>query len=144
MLFTRDFNSRSSRIKPVTEQGKFSGALAHHDPVIKARIGGGPQNAKYTLKLLGKNNLGQEKICSNICSAGVFSLLADETKDIGKCEQLAIAIRYVNAETKKIHENFLTYVEAASLDAESLSTYLLDTLYKLNLDPKNMGMMGPV
>ena len=87
-------------------------------------------------------NLVHEKICSNIRSAGVFSLLADETKDIGKCEQLAIVIRYVNAETKKIHENLLTYVEAASLDAESLSTYLLDTLYKLNLDPKNIVCQG--
>ena len=84
-------------------------------------------------------NLVQEKICSNIRSAGVFSLLADETKDISKCEQLAIVIRYVHAEIKKVHENFF---EAASLDAESLSTYLLDTLYKLKLDPKNIVSQG--
>ena len=70
-------------------------------------------------------NLVQEKICSNICSVGVFSLLADETKDIGKCEQLAIVIRYVNAETKKIHENFLTYVEAASEFIDLLTGHII-------------------
>lgn len=51
----------------------------------------------------------------------------------------AIVIWYVHAETKSkryIHEKILTYVE---VDAETtLSTYLLDALYKLKLDPKNI------
>ena len=68
----------------------------------------------------------QEKICSDVQSAGVFSLLADETKDISKREQLAIVLRYVNSETNNIHESFLTYVEATSLNAESLSARCLE------------------
>ena len=84
----------------------------------------------------------QEVICNNICAAGFYSLLADETKDISKREQLAVVLRYVDPEKASIHEHFLTYVEAKSLDAESLTSYLLKTLYDLKLDPIGIVSQG--
>ena len=54
----------------------------------------------------------------------LFSLLADESKDCSKQEQLAMILRYVD-DKAIIHENFLTYVQATSLTAESLAAYLV-------------------
>jgi len=46
------------------------------------------------------------KICSSAKKAGIYSVLADETKDCSKVEQLSIVIRYVDVETAAIHERF--------------------------------------
>lgn len=46
---------------------------------------------------------------------GMYSVLADETKDNSKVEQLAIVIRYLNIDTATQHEQFLTYVKAAMI-----------------------------
>ena len=73
-----------------------------------------------------------------IKNAGVYSILADETKDCSKRENLAIVLRYVDTESATVFERFLTYVEATSLNAESLSKYILDTLKEHGLDPQNI------
>ena len=54
----------------------------------------------------------------------MFSILADETKDASKHEQMCFVVRFVNMSKGEIHEHFLTYVEAKSLNAASLSTYM--------------------
>ena len=63
-----------------------------------------------------------------------ISLLADESKDTSKKEQLAIVVRYVN-EKAIIRERFLTFVEATSLTAEKLTTCLVSSLTEHGLDP---------
>lgn len=101
----------------------------------------GPRNACYTspeiqnelLQIMG--SVVREKICTAVKKAGVYSVLADETKDCSKQEQLAVVIRYVDKETAAQHEHFITYVQATSLNAQSLSTYILDTLNHNGLDP---------
>lgn len=51
----------------------------------------------------------------------MYSILGDEYKDCSKREQLAIVVRYVDVDLATVFEHFLTYVEATSLNAESLS-----------------------
>ena len=122
--------------------------LAHHDPVIEHRLSDGPRNAAYTspdiqntlLRIMG--NTVRKHICLAVQKAGVFSILADESKDCSKREQMAIVVRYVDADSATVFERFLTYVEATSLDAESLSAYILDTLKQHNLDPENIVSQG--
>ena len=70
----------------------------------------------------------RESICDKIRKAEVFSVLADETKDFSKKEQLSIVLRYVDIETAIQHEHFISYIEATSLNAESLSSYITATL----------------
>ena len=70
--------------------------------------------------------------------AGPFSIMPDECKDASKREQLAMAIRYVEAMTGTVHEHFLTYVEVSSLTADSLTAYLIETLKEHSLDPKHI------
>ena len=77
----------------------------------------------------------RKKICTSVQKAGLFSILADESKDCCKREQLAIVLRYVDLQTSTIFENFLIFVEAVSLDAKGLSCYILDTLTQYGLDP---------
>ena len=68
-------------------------------------------------------------------NAGIFSILADETKDVSKQVQLVIVLRYVDMSTCTVHERFLTFVVAESLNAEGFSDYIIKTLKEHNLDP---------
>ena len=113
--------------------------LAAHDSVVLQRLQKGPRNAMYTsveiqntlLHIMGE--MVRKQVCTEVRDAEFYSILADETKDCCKTEQMAIVVRYVEA---RIHERFLTFVEASCLDAGSLTEYMLDTLrnYNLNLD----------
>ena len=69
----------------------------------------------------------------------MYSILADESKDCSKTEQSAIVIRYVSVKDGTVHERFLTFVEASSLDAKSLTEYILTTL---NLDMEALVSQG--
>ena len=64
--------------------------------------------------------------------AGVFSILADECKDLSKREQMSIVVRYVDNKAT-VYEHFLTFVELVSLTAESLAKCILNTLQELHL-----------
>ena len=107
--------------------------VASQDTTVQERLLCGPRNAVYTSPDIQNSllnvmaNMVRKKICNAVREAGVFSLLADESKDCSKQEQLAIILRYVD-DKAIIHENFLTYVQATSLTAESLAAYLVDTL----------------
>ncbi len=74
----------------------------------------------------------------------MFSILADETKDASKHEQMCFVVRFVNMSKGEIHEHFLTYVEAKSLNAASLSTYMYikDLLCKFDLDFLKIASQG--
>ena len=112
------------------------------------RLTGGPRNATYTspevqnLLLNIMATMVWKKICNAVQSAGPFSLLADESKDVSKTEQLTVALRYVDVSCGSIHEHFLTFVPTTNFSAQSLSKYLLDTLKEHQLNPKQMVSQG--
>ena len=122
--------------------------VATHDTVINERFKNGPKNAKYTspdiqntlINVMG--GMVQELICSSVRKASAYSVLADETKDCSKKEQLAIVVRYVDVEAAKLYEHFITYVEATALDANSLSAFILDALRENELDPQCIVSQG--
>ncbi|KAI6651115.1 Zinc finger MYM-type protein 1-like [Oopsacas minuta] len=113
--------------------------IGNHDPIIQHRLEHGPQNPIYRspevqnllLNIMG--DMLRIKICDSVRKANFFSLLADESKDESKKEQLAIIVRYVD-DKANIHGRSLTFVDATSLTAESLTTYLISTLNKHGLD----------
>ena len=80
----------------------------------------------------------QEKNCSAAKKASIYSVLADETKDCSKEEQLSLVIRYVDIDTANQHERFLTYIQASSLNAKRLSSYILTALHNHGLDSSNI------
>ena len=76
--------------------------LAKRDSVVMERLTGGPRNATYTspevqnLLLNIMATMVRKKTCNAVQSAGPFSLLADESKDVRKTEHLTVALRYVD------------------------------------------------
>lgn len=90
----------------------------------------GPKNAVYTsadiqnelLDVMGA--IIRSKISSSVQKAGVYSILADETKDCSRREQLAIVLRYVDIETATISERLLNYVEAKKIECRKPNIYL--------------------
>ena len=121
--------------------------VADHDTVVKDKLKIGPRNAVYTspniqnslINILG--DMVRNVVCSGVEEAGFFSLLADETKDCSKREQMSIVLRYVD-DAAVIHEHFLTYVEAVGLTAEKLTEYIINVLDRFKLDPQCMVSQG--
>ena len=80
--------------------------IANHDDAVHHRVTDGPGNATYLsadiqnelLNVMG--DLVRKKKCSDAQKAGLYSVLADETRDCSRKEQLAIVLRYVNAENR--------------------------------------------
>ena len=52
----------------------------------------------------------RQQICTHVQHAGYYSILADETKDMIKQEQLSIVLRYIDhdGEVPSVAEQFLT------------------------------------
>ena len=121
--------------------------VAKHDPIVQERLTQGPKNATYTLPgiqneiLRTMAGMVQAEICAAVNEAGVFSILADESKDCCKVEQLAIVLRYVDDFAVQ-NERFLTYVEVKSLSAEGLASDILKTLRQHKLDPSAIVSQG--
>ena len=76
--------------------------VARHDPVIAERIRYGPENAKYThhtiqnalLDIIKDVDMTLEQIQEEVRKAVYFTVLADESKDASKKEQVVVAVRY--------------------------------------------------
>ena len=68
--------------------------------------------------------------------AKFFTVLADETKDISKCEQLSIAFQYVHH--SKTIERFVGYSLASDLSARSLANYITAKMTNLQLNPDHL------
>ena len=85
--------------------------VASHDPVVQQRLSEGPRNAVYMspeiqntlLHIMGEMVTG--KVCSEVLDTGMFSVLAGETKDCSKSEQMAIVLRYADVKMATIHES---------------------------------------
>ena len=69
--------------------------ISNHDQIVRKRIKEGPQNSKYTSPEIQNELLGAmgdmvlQTISNEVQKAGIYSLLADETKDISRKEQLS-------------------------------------------------------
>ena len=123
------------------------GYTAKHDKIVADRLREGPRNAVYTAPAIQNQVLGilgsmvRKMVCNGAKQAGVFSVLADETKDISKKEQMSITLRYVDAKAV-IREHFLTFVHAVCVNAESLTEYIVTTLRSHQLDLNSIVSQG--
>lgn len=72
-----------------------------------------------------------EQITEQISAAGYCAVLADETKDVSRKEQLSVCVRYLYAGA--VVERFVGFVEAKKLDAASLVALIEDKLAALHV-----------
>ncbi|XP_060855033.1 52 kDa repressor of the inhibitor of the protein kinase-like [Metopolophium dirhodum] len=82
-------------------------------------------------------NFIQENVVNRIKYAGFFTILADETQDISRYEQLALCIRYVDdssADNVFIREDFLEFLHVKDVTASALATTIMQCIMTLGLD----------
>ena len=122
--------------------------VSNHDSVVKNRLHVGPRNALYTshsiqdelLKILSNNVV--HTICEQVKEAGFYSIIADESRDTAKQEQMLFAVRYVDMTDGCVQEHFLTFIQAQSLDALSLSSYIKQLISTYDFDTNKMVSQG--
>ena len=78
------------------------------------------------------NSVVQRSIITEVNKARCFSLLADETTDVSRKEQLTVCLRYVRPDFT-IRERFLCFAEAPNLTGMGLSVQLLSILRESNV-----------
>lgn len=94
--------------------------LARYDDVLKIHLLSGPKNAQYL------SNRIQNDLISSIHSVMIkkiksdfensfIPLMADETSDVGHCEQLSVVERYFNQEINRPLETFVALKKMTSV-----------------------------
>ncbi|XP_069461338.1 zinc finger MYM-type protein 1-like [Ambystoma mexicanum] len=109
--------------------------LAERDSIGKKL--NGPRNARYLHPSIQRELLSIMAALLRECipespKGSPFSILADETKALSKTEQLFVVVKYFH--NNSVHERFLKFYKADSLDAESLTCYIFNVLSSLGID----------
>ncbi|GBM63244.1 hypothetical protein AVEN_52647-1 [Araneus ventricosus] len=87
-------------------------------------------------------HLIQSRIVRNARKSIFYSVFADETTDICQIEQFSLCVRYVEDQSYKIREDFLTFVPVSDVTGAGLANTVLETLSILGLDLKKMRGQG--
>lgn len=113
--------------------------IAHHDALVKHRLTT-IHNAKYTSKTIQNEVLDclaemvRSEITEEVKNSEFFSVMADETKDVSKKEQISFVLRYYY--NGAIKESFLHFECAERLDAAGLTEKIVHLLERHGLDYK--------
>ncbi|CAC5376291.1 unnamed protein product [Mytilus coruscus] len=104
--------------KKKIEDGNFSRFLqwkANDVPILKSHLENAPYNAQYTSpdiqnELISSCGLQiKNTILKKVKEAKWFSIMADESTDVGTKEQMALCIRYVDR-TATVFEDFIGFI----------------------------------
>ena len=93
------------------------------------------QKSKIAFYIIIMGDMVGKMVCDGVKNAGIFTLMADESKDYSKNEQFSTVFRYVDVDTGVMYERFLTFVHATSCNAVSLTCYIKEILNKYQIDP---------
>lgn len=119
-------------------KGNFMAILetvAHHDKAVEKRLTS-IHNAKYTSKTIQNEILScLADMVRNEITEEVFSIMADETKDVKKTEQIYLVLRYYF--NGAVQESFLHFESAERLDAAGLTNKIIHILESHGLEYKN-------
>jgi Domain of unknown function (DUF4371)/hAT family C-terminal dimerisation region len=77
------------------------------------------------------------KLTEDIRGHEYFALIADETTDISRIEQLSLCIRHVDA-SFEIHDDFVGMYAIPRTDAVTITSVIKDSMCRLNLSLANM------
>ena len=81
------------------------------------------------------------KITTNVVTAKYYALIADETTDVARKQQMSISLRWIDS-LFAIHEDFVGMYEVEKADAVHLSGMLLDAIKRFGLDISNIRGQG--
>lgn len=117
------------------------------DKILENHLATCSKTAKYTshqiqnqlIELCG--SVIRQHIINEVSESVAFSVLADETADIAGKEQLSIGIRYLDS-SNVVNEHFLGFTELKAMDAQTISSAILNTLRALKLNLNNLVGLG--
>ena len=113
--------------------------VGQHDLVVRKKLSAkkafytSPQIQNEIIQI--QSGLIQSDLAAEVREAGMFSLLADESKDLGKHEQVSISVRYWHSGA--VRDAFLSFVSAEALTAESLTVDIVKAVEDLGLSLLN-------
>lgn len=121
------------------------------DVILKNHLEKSRKNAKYIssgiqnelIAICGK--IIQETIVKEVNGIGFFSVLADETTDISRTEQMTLCVRYISTDNGKHHfvqEQFLGFTPVKDATGKGLANLIIKSLQELGLECKNLVGQG--
>ena len=131
--------------EPVKNDGNFRTLLRYRmkdDPIMKEVFEKSAGNTQYcspriqneAIDICGLLITG--KIVDQVKPARFFTILADETTDISRQEQMALGLRFLDSETFQIREEFVEFAVVEDLRGESLGQFIISRMEKLGLNMK--------
>ena len=136
------FNAVDESVYGDINQGNFRALLAFRvdcgDKVLESHLTSSGRNATYISKTTQNEliscigELMIKFVVNRVKAAKYFSVLADETTDAGRKEQLSICVRYVGG--GKLCEEFLGFSEVTDLTGHGLGNKIMHELESRNLD----------
>ena len=114
--------------------------ISKHNPLVAKKMNGAG-NAKYISNTIQNevleclSDMVREEIIKEVKESKVFSVIADETKDLKKKEQLSLVLRYYY--NGAVHESFLDFQRASELDAVGISQKIVQCLERYGLEYKS-------
>lgn len=140
--------------EPDINDGNFRALLrmrAKTDTLLKSHLEKSGLNAKYIsptvqnefIRICG--SIIKKNIVQSITESGMFSILADETTDVSRIEQMTLCIRYIDLNKNGEHvvkEDFLGFVPVKILTGKGLSVLILETLRDLGINCSMMVGQG--
>ncbi|GBN84085.1 repressor of the inhibitor of the protein kinase [Araneus ventricosus] len=146
------YGGRIGLEEPEKEYGNFRSLLSYRansgDNDLKDQLTNSGGRSMYTSSFIQNeliNTFGyliQSEIVRNVRKSIFYSVLADKTTDISQIEQFSLCVRYVEDQSYKIREDFLTFVPVYDVTSAGLANTVLETLSILGLDLKQMRGQG--
>lgn len=144
---SKDTGRISADEEPETNDGNFRALLRYRaktDQNLRNHLENAAKNAMCISNRIQNeiiiicHNMIQQQIVDKVNQSKDFSILADETADIGGKEQLLICVRYLDIDngTNKfqIREDFLSFVPVNDLTGKGLSDVIFNFLESSGLD----------
>ena len=115
--------------------------LSRNNDIVRAKLTSGPKKATWLghdiqnslIALLG--NRVRTMIKREVQSSRFYTLMADETKDVSKSEQLSLVLRYLH--NGITHERFISFTQCNELNSEAIFSYIMTGLQDIDIDISN-------
>ncbi|XP_057793166.1 uncharacterized protein LOC131009775 [Salvia miltiorrhiza] len=119
----------------------------HNEVITKVTFENAPGNCQLISPIIQKDiiNCCAKETTKRIVEElgdGYFAILADESSDVSRKEQLALCLRYVEGKMEKVVERFLGLVHVGDTTALSLRSAIMSLLVEHSLSPSKIRGQG--
>lgn len=115
--------------------------LSRNNDIVRQKLTLGPKKATWLGHEIQNSLISfladkvRLMIKRELQSAQLYTVMADETKDISKSEQLSLVLRYLfNGNT---YERFISFTKCDELNSEAIFSYIIAGLKEMDLDVNN-------